>query len=251
MILYFSGTGNSQYVAETIKKVTGNKVSSINAFLKSNKKEELNSKEHFIFVCPTYAWQIPRVVESFIKKTNFSGTKDVYFLLTCGGESGNAVSYIKKLCIEKDFNLKGCADIKMPDNYIAMYDVPSEEKANTMLDNANKVIAPIAEDIRDGKTFNKEKSNLGDKIKSSAVNSLFYSIFVKDKGFYSTDACISCKKCSKLCPLNNIEIINGKPKWNGSCTHCMACISGCPTKAIEYKNKTQGKRRYYNNRINS
>jgi epoxyqueuosine reductase QueG len=36
-----------------------------------------------------------------------------------------------------------------------------------------------------------------------------------------------------------------KPSWQNNCTHCMACISGCPTLAIEYKNKTQGKPRYY------
>lgn len=251
MILYFSGTGNSQYAAETIKKITCDKTLSINESLKNNKRKNLSSKEPFIFVCPTYAWQIPRVVESFIKETKFLGAKDVYFVLTCGGETGNAVSYIKKLCIEKDFNLKGFAEVKMPDNYIAMYDVPSEEKVNTMLDNADKIMNSIGDDIRDGKTFNKEKLNFGEKFKSSAVNSLFYSIFVKDKGFYSTDACISCGKCSKLCPLNNIEIVDGRPEWNGNCTHCMACISRCPTKAIEYKNKTQGKRRYYNNRINS
>ncbi|MFQ8599465.1 MAG: 4Fe-4S binding protein [Oscillospiraceae bacterium] len=31
----------------------------------------------------------------------------------------------------------------------------------------------------------------------------------------------------------------------GNCTHCMACIGGCPTEAIDYKSISKGKRRYY------
>ncbi|MBS5951111.1 MAG: EFR1 family ferrodoxin, partial [Clostridium sp.] len=54
-----------------------------------------------------------------------------------------------------------------------------------------------------------------------------------------------CGKCVKLCPLNNIELVKGKPKWGEKCTHCMACISRCPKEAIEYKNKTKGRNRYY------
>ena len=38
---------------------------------------------------------------------------------------------------------------------------------------------------------------------------------------------------------------SGKPQWGDNCTRCTACINGCPQGAIEYKNKTQGKERYY------
>ena len=86
---------------------------------------------------------------------------------------------------------------------------------------------------------------MGDKFKSSIVNSLFYTAFVSAKGFYSTEECISCGKCVKLCPLNNIELVDGKPKWGEKCTHCMACICRCPKEAIEYKTKTKGRNRYY------
>ena len=51
--------------------------------------------------------------------------------------------------------------------------------------------------------------------------------------------------CVKLCPLNNVEMDGSRPAWGKRCTHCMACICGCPHEAIEYKNKTQGRRRYY------
>ncbi|MBB2183251.1 4Fe-4S binding protein [Lachnospiraceae bacterium MD1] len=55
---------------------------------------------------------------------------------------------------------------------------------------------------------------------------------------------MGCRICEKACPLNNISMVNKKPIWGENCTHCMACISKCPKKAIEFGNTTQGKTRY-------
>ena len=58
-------------------------------------------------------------------------------------------------------------------------------------------------------------------------------------------SCTSCGLCAARCPLNNIVLEGGRPVWKGECTHCMACIGGCPTEAIEYGEKSKGRRRYY------
>ncbi|TGY44060.1 4Fe-4S dicluster domain-containing protein [Clostridium sartagoforme] len=245
MILYFSGTGNSSYTAKTIQSVIGDEIVSINELMKKESKETLKSNKPFVFVCPTYAWRIPRVVEAFIKETKFLGEKDVYFIMTCGGDTGNAINYIKDLCVQKGFNLKGFASLKMPDNYITMYNTPKREDVNEMIEASTKIVTSLSEDIKVGNSFKEKEINLGDKLKSGIVNSLFYSAFVSAKGFKYTEECISCGKCVKLCPLNNIELVKGKPKWGEKCTHCMACISRCPKEAIEYKNKTKGRNRYY------
>ncbi|MFR8517088.1 MAG: EFR1 family ferrodoxin, partial [Emergencia timonensis] len=81
-------------------------------------------------------------------------------------------------------------------------------------------------------------------IKSSLVNTIYYPTMIHAKKFYATDACISCGKCQKDCPLNNVSIVCGKPKWGKDCTHCMACICGCPAEAIEYGNHSKGLPRY-------
>lgn len=53
----------------------------------------------------------------------------------------------------------------------------------------------------------------------------------------------------KVCPLNNITIVDSKPVWNHTCTHCMACIHQCPAQAIEFKKITLKKNRYYNHGV--
>ena len=37
----------------------------------------------------------------------------------------------------------------------------------------------------------------------------------------------------------------GRPVWGNRCTHCMACLCGCPQEAVEYGKATVGKRRYW------
>lgn len=107
MILYFSGTGNSRYTAQVIQRETKDELVSINDYLKKTSKISLHSNDPFVFVAPTYAWRLPKVVEDFIRKTEFTGSRKAYFLLTCGTHTHNAVHYTKKLCTEKNFEFYG------------------------------------------------------------------------------------------------------------------------------------------------
>lgn len=247
MILYFTGTGNSRYVARKIAEEINDEVVSINQLIKQESEDELiSTNKPFIFVCPTYAWRLPKVVTEFIRKTKFSGNNKVYFIMTCGEDTAKAINYIQKLCDDKEWELKGMAEIKMPENYIALFPVPDNETAKQIIEEADKLIYKIASDIRNENNFNiVAPSGLNGTIKSGITNIAFYKFIVHAKGFYSTNQCIGCGKCVNLCPLNNIILKNEKPTWKNKCTHCMACICGCPTKAIEYKNKTQNKERYY------
>lgn len=132
----------------------------------------------------------------------------------------------------------------MPENYIAMFEVPELELAKRIVLVAQRPLLKAVRTIRKGESFPKPKVNLADKFKSGPLNPIFYKLFVKAKPFYATDACIGCGKCEKACVLNNISVKDGKPVWGDACTHCMACICGCPTEAIEYGKRSQGKPRY-------
>lgn len=245
MICYFSGTGNSQRAARQIADLCGDALFSVNKSLQGGREETLQSNKPFVFVTPTYSWRMPRVVEHWIDKTTFSGSKDAYFVLTCGAECGNAAHYAKAVCERKGFSFHGLAGVVMPENYLALFPTPVKAEAERILDTSVSQITALANCIRDGKTLPAAKLGFADRIKSGPINPLFYATTVSDKGFTVGDACIGCELCAKHCPLNNITMEHGKPYWNGNCTHCMACICGCPTEAIEYKNRSKGRPRYY------
>ena len=242
MILYFSGTGNSRYVAKRIADVTGDEIVSINEMIR--KQNIIDAGGKLVFVVPTYAWRIPKIVEQWILSTRFSGMDRVWFVMTCGDEIGNAPKYIRALCEEKHFEYMGTGQVVMPENYIAMFPVPKASTAQKIIRNAEPVIDRIAGLIAAGKRIPEMKASAADRLKSSIVNPVFYKMFVKADAFGADNRCTGCGKCKRLCPLNNIEINNNRPAWGKNCTHCMACISYCPVEAIEYGNKSKGKPRY-------
>lgn len=245
MVFYFSGTGNSQLAAKQIADELGDNLTSINQCLKKGERSDFCSLQPLVFVAPIYAWRVPEVVEKWICKTKFAGNSRTYFILTRGGSTGgNAAAYAKKLCAKAGLGYQGLASVHMPENYIALSKAPSEKECESIIAQARPVFSELARQIKEDRLFSEEPVSIGGRLLSGPVHELYYRFFIKDKGFTVSDACVSCGKCAKRCPLNNIDIIDGKPLWKGNCTHCMACICSCPVEAIEYKSISKGKRRY-------
>lgn len=244
MILYFSGTGNSEYVAKRIAKDIKDEI--VNLFDKIRAKDyaTLHSNRPWVIVAPIYAWRIPRIVEEWLLWTKLEGNKDIYFVTTCGESCGNAAGYAKQLSMDKKMNFKGFTTLVMPENYIAMFSAPEEKEAIEIIDRQEKRISTIGRYIKANRDFPIEKISVLEKMMSGVVNDVFYPVFVHAKKFYATDECISCGICETLCPLENIHLVDGKPVWGNNCTHCMACICKCPKEAIEYGKISHGKPRY-------
>ena len=245
MILYFSGTGNSRYAAETVSRITGDELVSLNKLIKAGESGNFVSQRPLVIVAPVYAWRLPRLVSDFLLRASFDGNKDIYFLLTCGDSAGAAAVYAARLCQKTGLNFRGFATIVMPENYIALFTAPSEQQSQQLIAAADQRLAQLAGLIAAGEPLPMEKSGLIGSICSKLINPLFYRFTIKDKAFYATEQCNGCGRCAQLCPLNNIRLAEAKPCWLGNCTHCMACIGGCPQQAIEYGRGTKGKRRYY------
>lgn len=162
---------------------------------------------------------------------------------TCAQTPWQTIKYIEKICEQKDFSLIGFNSVVMPQGYIAGGGTQPKSVNDEILKEAEPKIIKIAETIRDVQILSKEQP--GNAIMSKVLNPIMYSMMISAKGFTVTDKCTGCGKCEERCPLNNVKIANGKPVWGKECTHCMACIAGCPAEAIEYGKKTQGKPRYY------
>ena len=245
MILYFTGTGNSRYIAERIAEALGDELLSMNDRIKAGAHSPVETDERLVIVTPTYAWRIPRIVRDHLAETDFPCGAQAWFVMTCGSEIGNAAKYNRALCQEKQLSYMGTAQIVMPENYIAMFNAPQAEEARQIVVRAEPDIDRAVSAIAANQAFPQLRNNLYDRFMSGPVNPIFYSFFVKASAFTAGDACTGCGQCARFCPTNNIAIENGKPVWGGNCTHCMACICRCPAEAIEYGKKSLGKPRYH------
>lgn len=245
MILYFSGTGNSRYVAKSLAVLLKEETVAIHKRIREKDHTPIRSEEPLIFVVPTYAWRVPRLVEEWITKMRFYGNQKAYFVLTCGDSIGNAETYVKRLCDKKHFAFMGVCEIVMPENYLLLFEVPEEPEAIACVMRADYYIEKAADVIREGQRFPATNPPPVQRLSSGIVNELFYGLIVHDRKFYATEDCVSCGHCVNVCPLHDIRLVDGVPQWGGKCTHCLRCITSCPTCAIEYGKSTWGKWRYH------
>ena len=244
MIVYFSGTGNSRYCAQMLADLLQDECKDVFTYLRNGTWATLTSEKPWVFVAPTYSWQLPRVFADFIRSSSFSGNQNAYILMTCGGDIGNAAFKNKALLEEKGLCGHGTFPVVMPDNYLVMFPTPPREEVEKAVSAARPSIKKAAVFIQKGEDFPPQGGGPLNWLKSGPVNTLFYKFQVKAKPFTASNACISCGKCQQVCPLGNIHLQEGKPVWGTRCTHCMACICSCPVGVIEYGKATRGKPRY-------
>ena len=245
MVLYFSATGNSEYVAKYIGNKLNDEVLSITSFLKDNKEIEVSSLTPYLIVCPIYLSTIPTIVYKKLISAKLMGNKNIYFIMTCAGSGKSAAQIrLKDISDNQGLTYRGVIHLSMPQDYLMYFKVSLKEENETKFNNAIKDLDSIAKKIKNNEDFNFDKVSFMHKASIKPVEAIFNKLCIKPKKFYTTNECISCGLCARVCPLNNIKLENNKPVWGHDCIHCTACINNCPKKAIEYGKKTQGKNRY-------
>jgi len=141
--------------------------------------------------------------------------------------------------------------IKMPGNFIPMYDIANSKKQNELFKREKNKIDTIVDTISSQKIKKIEKSLgfVGKYLSSVAYRKSIEQMKYFDNTFRTDDGCTGCGICMKICPKNNILIKNNKPEWQHNCEACLACLHWCPQKVIQSGNKTQKRKRYHNSSI--
>lgn len=245
MILVFSGTGNSKYVADALADRIDDEVVSLNDIIKNNKERIFTSEKPFVIVSPIYAWRYPCIVEDFIRTADFSGSKDIYFLATMGENSGKCDQFVAKLAKNKGLNCRGFRGIVMPNNYVIDSIMESDEVNDTIIAKAIPQVEKIAEAIKSGKNIQKTDKTKMAGLLSGPVHNMFSKHMHSADNYVVSDDCISCGKCASLCVMNNVTISEGeKPSFGKNCINCYACLQYCPKQAINIAGKTENHGRY-------
>lgn len=246
MVLYFSATGNTEFIAKEIATRLDDECINILDDIKADSLIPISSSKPYIICAPVYVCEMPRFMAKYLKRQLFVGSEDVYFIFTSGGYAGISGVLSKAMFKKKGMNYKGHAEITMPRNYVANdhYPMLEKEAVEERIKNAYYQLDDIVNKIKNKEELTSRHVQLWETLVTVPFNPIWCKLKLKDKDFHVNDKCIGCNKCEKNCPLNNIKMKDKKPTWNGNCSHCMACIGNCPVEAIGYSNMTDLKKPY-------
>lgn len=236
-------------MAETIATQMNDKM----AFIPEADREgrydySLAEGERLGFVFPVYAWAPPKLVLDFINKLRLATKPEyLFFACTCGDECGQTEKTFRKAVEQKGWELSACFSMKMPETYIGMpgFKLDTEANARKKIEAAEVTMGRNIPRLRNRERFSDMIVGKAAWLKSRLVNPGFNKFATDDRKYRSTDKCIGCGKCVNVCPLQNITLEDGRPKWNGHCTMCMGCYHHCPVNAIQYGKATEGKGQYF------
>ena len=242
MIYYFSGTGNSKWIAQELARLTGDEMQSIAALLSDGPTAVFAEKDVRVgIVFPIYAWGAPLLVEQFCKQIKLASGAYPYVVCTCGDEAGKAILRLKKM-----FAYQAAWSVKMPNNYIAGFDVDSPELEHKKVSEASERVKGIAEAVLAKSSVYDVNEGSGAGVKTAFARPMFNKFARATSRFSVDESCNACGLCARICPIQAIQLKDGKPVWvKKDCTQCMGCINRCPQRAIQIGSGTRNRGRYY------
>ena len=246
MVLYYSATGNTEYVAKEIAKYIDDEVLNLLTRIREHDYSVIRSEKPFVICSPIHVCEMPLFFARFLENLELAGNRNVYFVFTSGGYAGIAGALARKTVERKGMIYRGRAEFKMPRNYPISrhYPLQSAEENNERIDRTRDRIPEAAEKIKNGERLRSRRITYLEMLITLPFTPVWAKYKHTARPFRSTDKCIGCGKCAMVCPLNNITIRNRRPEWADECSHCMACYANCPVEAIEYGDITIGKNRH-------
>lgn len=248
LIFYFSGSGNSLKIAKDIALQLGD--CEILHIAKAMKEPKVYSNSKIGIIFPVHFWGVPPIVKKFVSQLQVSGKPYIYAIANAGGTGAAVMKQLQKEMNKNNLKLSASFCLSMPTSYIRWFDAVKPDDQKKIFEKAEKQTKEIV---------NKIKNNSNEMFTGSVFTNWFFSGYMynryvpkfteMDKDFLTKEKCNGCGNCVKVCPVENIKLVDKKPEWQHNCTQCFACLQWCNQQAIEIKQNTVKRKRYHNPEI--
>ncbi len=247
MVIYFSATGNTKYVAERLAELLEDEACDLCPRIRGNDFSQVDCGKTLVVCSPVHISGLPKFLSDYLKRVSFSGPTVAYGVLTDGGYAGIAGHQLKKILKKKGMRFGGFAEFVLPGIHITS--ITSRkigvEEIESRIRVTSERLPEIARAIGSGEALTGKRTLLPEVALTEALMPGLRFVGLRTRKFWASDQCVSCGLCERVCPVVAITMCDGRPTWNMShCAHCMACIHNCPKEAIEYGDITKDKRRY-------
>jgi ferredoxin len=245
-IFYFSGTGNSLFLARGLAERLEARITPIGNLIGEGSVVPEGRIVGIVF--PVYYASLPVIVKEFAAKLEGIEGCYIFAVANYGGAAGDSLRILRRIIQSKGGKLMGSYGIHMPQNaFRKFWENPerisskAERKLDTIAENAkagrrgrflgswltnalieplNLILSPLS------------KRGLVQLTGASNDESMDDLIRMAGRSFAVGEECTGCGICERVCPVNNIKLVDGRPKWLDHCENCLACYNFCPSETI-------------------
>lgn len=248
-IYYFSGTGNSLFIAKELKNlIPDTELIPIVRAIKDN--NFVTKAENIGFVFPTHGLTIPIPIRIFVKTMDITSSKYFFAVATRGGSIFRGFPIINNALKKhgKCLNASFIINMGLNDPKLDFYHDATKEEFDSLQANALNKLKTIQKVIVNREDYHNDDKTGVTFSRNPLLNYIlerfipfmthFISPMIK-KYFYADSKCTGCGTCEKVCLSQKIKMNGEKPVWqkNITCYLCYACLNYCPSKAVQIYSK--------------
>jgi NAD-dependent dihydropyrimidine dehydrogenase PreA subunit len=259
-LYYFSGTGNSLYVAQKVSEsFPGSTMIPVLRFLGNPETAITGDLVGIVF--PIYMNAVPGPVRRFLENRDFSGVQYLFAVSTHGGYPGKVGGCINDILAPRGRLLDGYFTIEMINNtpkglaprFLMRLDWENSITPVRVADMTSRLeseLARITDAVRNRNTEFSAMYESSRKARGGIVSRYIWrtaSRSHQELRFIRDDSCTGCGNCEKVCLSTRIRMVDGFPHWRREipCFYCYACFNYCPEQAIGVKHYTTKAGRYH------
>jgi len=248
-IFYYSGAGNTKFIAKKLKHQLEQKNYDV-AMTRITQKTSVNftqDADSYIIGFPVYDLAAPKLVTDLV--TNLKAEqKPISYFCTKAFMSANSIKELHEISKTKSFKTVSTLDLFMPATDALALFAKVDSLTEKMLKSfhskhLDKKVASFIKRMEKGKErhiLKKWYTDLAFLIPKKTKQAFHdqYTKYIPE--FYSkADVCIQCMLCVKGCPRENIYF-EDQIKFGLNCDMCLACLHHCPVDSIQLGDFTKG-----------
>jgi flavodoxin/ferredoxin len=249
-IVYFSGTGNTAWVAQRLaEKLRARGVATTVVSCEETPAAQLDVAAWDVLgiAFPVQSSFAPSIFRTYLEQIPPSD-KPLFAVTTAGYWAGDTAWYAAQPLARQGYQLFLCANVLMPNNFFIpkmdVLPVTPPERIPRVLERATRRVTRFAERIHKQDRHIEGTGIIGRL--GGALQRWSYSNFESKMlaRFSADETCTGCSWCARHCPTQSWELRDGKAHFRDRCIFCMRCYNFCPLQAIQATDKTWNRKKY-------
>lgn len=237
-VFYFSGTGNTELVAERFveefrRRGASAEQTPMERYTLDGGPPNLNGYDLIGLGFTIHAWNAPRIVYQFIEMLP-PGQGQRVFLFKCPGDmfaNGGSTGPLRRKLAQKGYLVTHESLLVMPSNLIVSYPASLSKQLYQI---ACRRITAYVSELLAGKERSIPDTRLARLLTAMSPLEQWATRLLR-LHWQIDQACTGCGLCARRCPTANIQRIDKRPRYGWRCLGCLRCIYLCPARAIHLR----------------